>query len=412
MSNYAIINRSEDFEVEEDLADIISFEDAIDEIEYTITEDSQDDEVIEANEVKRVFDSEDIIRRRHLTLIRQDIDREKNEVKGWSNPDLSSGRTLNEEVVYYQQILDAMEDRGEDGALSHELNQSFQHIAGYYCNFEYRWYGKMSGCFERPEDFYDFYYDLLRECIVKFNSEKKAVEHERDFRKADSKCYFNQYFFGALEKRKISKIKSRFTTKSRPSIICEVCGELVAKVTNFHLQHCYDENRIKKEFKVLPVSINVDGETVRKYEMCPICGAKDVPVGHVTEHHYAEILDTDEYARRYPFAKFSASIVSLQSELPNKHGEGLTLEDVYGSSRASGDELDLILFKEHIDYVLRDNPFLSQVIQMKLMRYRNNEIAEEIGCKVSKVNSAISRMKKDNKTLSKLFPNDILRRLG
>jgi DNA-directed RNA polymerase specialized sigma24 family protein len=60
---------------------------------------------------------------------------------------------------------------------------------------------------------------------------------------------------------------------------------------------------------------------------------------------------------------------------------------------------------EHIDYIFKDNPFLAEVMKLKMLKYRNKEIAEELDCKVSKINLAISKVRKNKKILSELFPN-------
>lgn len=411
MSNGVMCNQ---FKVEEDTVNFIDIEKAIDEIEHVINEENNVDKIVEEKKNKTRHFNDAMIKRRYLTLIKQDINREKNMASGWANPDLTSGRTLDEEVFYYQKIYSAC-GRSDSQYLQDELNQSFQHIAGYYCNFEYRWYRKMNRCFDSPDCFYDFYYDLLRDCIIKFSpEEKKSIDHNVNYRKANKECHFNQYFFGALEKRKISKIKRRFATKRYPSIVCEVCGELVTKISDFHLKHVYDENRIKKEFKIVPVSMVVDEKKVRYYELCPICGEMNVPVAHVKKHSYAEKMTVHEYSEKFPFAKLSAAVVSLQEKLPGSdENSGATLEDVYASlSMMIKNELDLNSYVEHIQYVFRDNQFLAQVMKLKLMRYRNNEIAEEIGCKVAKVNSAISKMKRNKRILSELFPNVYKRTFG
>jgi len=390
--------------IEDAIDEIITVEDVVEEIDYVIhEEDDSDCAEIEEMPIKKV-DREDFFRRRNLVLIRQNVDRDKNAKSGWSNPDLSSGRSLNEEVEHYQRIFsDLGRERSEK--LEQEFNESFQRIAGYYCNFEYRWYGQMSGCFDFPEEFFDFYYDLLILCLQKFESGKDSVQHKNDFRKSNDKCHFNQYFFGALEKRKITEIKKRFVTKRNPYVICEVCGEPVVKITDFHLKHRYDENRIKKQFKMIPTKSGIGDKEARHYDMCPICGEPNVTVSHIAGHPYDESLTVEDYVKRFPSARLSAAVVSLQAKMPNSENE-FTLEDVYISSVSSDDYArDLTCYEEHIDYVLRDKPFLSEVLKLKLVGYQNKEIAEEIGCKVAKVNTIISKIKKNYKILSQLFPN-------
>lgn len=336
----------------------------------------------EADECRLFVDdtsSENTIKKRNMLFLEQNVDSEENKKDGWSNPTLSNNKELNEEVMNYQSILASLESCSAEQMAHFEfkLDMSFKRIAGYYANYEYRWYEKMGHLFEEPALFYDFFYDLLRDCLAGFNPTKKSNKHERDFRKAKTGVYFNQYFFGALSKRKITNLKKTTNTASNPSILCEICQEQVTRITEYHLRHLYDEARIRKVFKVSPIDINGN----RLYEKCPICGEQEVPVSHVKEHSYAEELSVREYIERFPNVPLAGSIRSLQEPLTSSDdGSVLTYEDVYQSTAADCDsETEMAMFSSHIDDVLKDDPFTAEVLKLKMLDYKDNEIAQEIG---------------------------------
>lgn len=354
-------------------------------VEIEIVDDDYDDDVVVISEdsVKLICDEplkENTINKRNMSFFEQNVDSEENKDNGWSNPILSNNKELNHEVVHYQSIIRKLEkcnDKNEEKNLEYELDFSFRRIAGYYSNYEYRWYNKMGHLFEEPALFYDFFYDLLRECIIQFNPTRKSHEHENDFRKAKNGVHFNQYFFGALSKRKITNLKKTSNTAAKPSILCEVCGEKVTRITEYHLRHQYDEARIRKDFKISLVSDN--GK--RTYDECPICGEKEVTTAHIKEHNYSEQLTVREYIDRFPNSPLSGSIRSLQEPLTTSDdGDVLTYEDIYQNTTSHKDShSEIMLFSSHIDNVLKDDPFTSEVLKLKMMDYKDKEIAEELG---------------------------------
>jgi len=353
-----------------------------------IEEDIEDDlfgEQKEADE-QRLFvndidySKESNITKRNMVLLEQNVDPELNKEEGWSNPTLSNNKELNIEVVYYQSIIDKLEDCSEEDdkeVLLEKLNMSFRRIAGYYSNYEYRWYQKMGNLFEEPELFYDFFYDLLRDCITGFDPGKKSKVYEHDYRKAKSGVYFNQYFFGALSKRKITNLKKTANTSNKPSITCEICGEKVTRITEFHLRHEYDESRIRKDFKVFPVKVN--GQ--RCYKECPICNEINVPISHVKKHRYARHISAAEYIDRFPGHPLHGSIRSLQEPITCGSGDNsLTYEDIYGAvTEYKNDEIEMSLLFSRINDVLGDDEFISEIVRLKVLDYKDSEIAEKLG---------------------------------
>lgn len=360
----------------------------IQEIIEVAPEDNEIYEDREANECRIYSEApayggeNNTIRRRNMVLFEENVDSEENKKDGWSNPTLSNNRELNQEVMYYQRLMNAL-DEAESGSeeelqLEVELDMSFRRIAGYYSNYEYRWFEKMGHLFEEPILFYDFFYDLLRECLLKFDPGKESSNsYANDYRKAKKGVYFNQYFFGALSKRKITNLKKTMNTANHPSIKCHVCGDDVTRITEFHLRHQYDEARIRKDFKLVPKKIRGD----RVFEKCPICGEKEVPTSHVKEHSYAEQLTVREYIDRYPHVPLSGSVRSLQEPLTvSDDGDELTYEDVYhGTEADKNSDVEMALFSSHIDNVLKDDPFTAEVLKLKMMDYKDKEIAALVG---------------------------------
>lgn len=349
------------------------------EIEVVDSEIDEED-IAEPGVLEEVSPVESLIRKRHMMLIQQDVNADENNEKGWSNPILSNNKELNTEVEHYQSILEKFKsctNLKDEKVWSEELDLSFRRIAGYYSNYEYRWYTKMGHLFEEPDLFYDFFYDLLRDCLEQFDSSRKSKQYDNNFRKAGAGVYFNQYFFGALSKRKITNLKKTLNTSNHPSIVCEICGEGVTRVTDYHLAHKYDENRIRRDFKVRPVKVGDN----KIYLECPICKMQNVPISHVKTHNYAESITINDYINRYPKTPLSGSIRSLQEPLTmSSEGDILTYEDVYlHKIEEQNDPVEMFLFSSHIDDILKDDPFTAEVLKLKMLDYKDNEIAEKLG---------------------------------
>jgi hypothetical protein len=143
------------------------------------------------------------------------------------------------------------------------------------------------------------------------------------------------------------------------------------------LNHKYDEARIRKEFKISPVKI--DG--VRGYESCPICDAKNVPISHVKEHSYTENITIADYIDRFPSASLGGSVRSLQEPLTTSDdGNVLTYEDVYQSTMVDEtSETEMSLFSSHIDDILKNDKFTADILKLKMLDYKDSEIARELG---------------------------------
>jgi hypothetical protein len=358
------------------------------------------DHIVEHDfEIEEVNSSQEeaTIKCNNMSFIKQytkdasDEEVKKNQASGWSNPTLSEGLTLDEEAVIYKEtrleIDRIIEEKGDEifvpDALSYKLDRTFKKIAGYYANYENKWYNEMKGIFPERESFVHFYYDLIMECLMGFDVKRESTEiYENDFRKSKGKqCHFNQYWIGAITKRKITEIKKRSSTKRNPNIVCQVCGESVGKITGFHLKHRYDEQRISKEFGVKPISVTIEGKKVKIYETCPITGEKNFPLSRIKEHTYAPSMTVEEYLHEHPSAPLSGSVCSLQTPIGGaEDGDGRTLEDVYHDSAASsGNEHRDAIFEEHIDHVFIDNPEMASILKLKMKNYKNSEIAEIVG---------------------------------
>ena len=342
--------------------------------ETTIKQNIIDEYLIEEQE------RETLVRKHNMFFLKQNVNKEKNKICGWSNPVLSNGKTLNEEVETYRKIYDLLEleENKNSSVLKEELDMSFKFIAGYYSNYENRWLQAMSNLFEESSLFFDFYYDLLRECLSKFNPEHvKKNKYNKNFRKSDVKCYFNQYFFGALSKRKITEIKKKNNPNLNPSILCEECGEHVTAICDFHLNHQYDEKHIKNQFGLDPNVKEVDGKQIKYYEICPLCCSVDVPLEHVETHFYANKMTVEQYVEKYPKANLVAMLLSLNESVKKDDPNSKTIEEFLTVSfDREEEERD---FFEHVDFVFKDDQFTADVLKLKVLDYKNNEIAEELG---------------------------------
>jgi hypothetical protein len=314
----------------------------------------------------------------------------KNQATGWSNPVLSDGLTMNEEAVVYretsEQIQKVIDTKGDEifvpDSLSYKLDRTFRKVAGYYANYENKWYNEMRALFPDRDNFIDFYYDLLRECLLKYDINKKSDNvYKNDYRKAKStNCHFNQYFFGALGKRKITELKKRSNAKKNPSVECKICGQKTGKITNFHLRHSYDIQRVKKDFGVSPIDVITDGKKVKIYEKCPFTGKENVLASSVKEHSYAESMTVEDYMHKFPNASLSGAMYSLHAPLDSTADGVRTFEDVYVESNVCPNlNHEFNNFSDHIDHVFKDAPLTAEILKLKMMDYKNGEIAEMIG---------------------------------
>jgi hypothetical protein len=296
-------------------------------------------------------------------------DANSNKQADYTNPILDNGVSLNDQVVEYKKYDDMLsEDYSEEEkeAIVFLRDDCFKYIISYYKRFEMRWWHKIGDYFDDFNDFWDFYYEITLYCIGKYDPDREfSKNHDNDFRKSKkSQTNFNAMWYGFMNHRKNNRIKLLCNTKKNPSVVCQICGDDVTSISDYHLSHRYTVAMVKREFKV----DTVDGEGGKMYEECPICHEKDVPSKHVASHSYAENISVEEYIERFPGSKTNNSIVSLDMSIRNNdEGEGATVLDLYDASNSKDNgDLNYKFFMEHVDHVLKNRSFMSKVIKCKM----------------------------------------------
>ena len=323
------------------------------------------------------------IKRKSLLLIKQDVNRVDNEHNGWSNPELSDKKTLDQEVInfqyYYNQLKEESNKNNKDDKkikeISDKINYIYMKIAGYYSNYENRWLNKLFNLFENTDDFYDFYYTLLFDCMIAFKANKYVKnDHKTNFKKnEEQKSHFNQYFWSSLSKRKISLIKKKNTLKRNPSVKCEICGNKLTKIDDYHLKHLYNDNKLKKDF-----NLKIDKNKI--YDECPVCKKENVTLDHIKSHSYAESITVNEYIERFPNSNLTNEPLSLQQIIyKDSDGDGLTIEEVCCNQEHFNNESKEKELEEHIDYVFDNDNFTRDILKLKMKSMKNKDISESLG---------------------------------
>ena len=323
------------------------------------------------------------IRKKSLLLIKQNVNKKDNENNGWSNPKLSDENTLDQEVINFQYYYDQLKEelnKGNENSnkvknISDKINYIYMKIAGYYSNYENRWLNKLFNLFENTDDFYDFYYTLLFDCMIAFKTDKYVRnDHKENFKiNEDQKSHFNQYFWSSLSKRKISLIKKKNTLKRSPNVKCEICGENLTKIDDYHLKHLYNDYKLKKDF-----NLKIDKNKI--YDKCPICKKENVNLYHIKSHSYAESITVNEYVKRFPNSNLTNEPLSLQQIIhKDSEGDGITIEDICYDQESFNNETKEKELEEHIDYLFNNDILTRDILKLKMKSMKNKDISEELG---------------------------------
>lgn len=266
-------------------------------------------------------------------------------------------------------------------------NDDFKPILKYYQPFKEIWYLQVQDYMDRPTFDSEFDYKVFR-AADSFNAE--AAEKNSNTKGLDYLGNFNRWLYKILMNWKSNIKTSSVRLKKRPGIHCPVCGRVVGKIDEDHLQHIksvsdlpshmsykgeiYDVYTKPKSSAVTWGKYNqsklnalLKGEYVHHIDdkkktawpwrlqdgkrgvLCPFT-KKIIPIINdeyiqsldIKHNRYAEVLTWDEFVRKYPSSLIQSEIFSL--ERPYTGDKTVSLKD-HISQKSSSSSLS----KEMVD---------------------------------------------------------------